>query len=203
MAWFSVLKLPTLRHFCLLKAVRIVSALNAALKLAEGGYTQEIAVLMRTVVECATHIEYVLDRNDSDAHRAAVSKYVREFFEDDQRGVGAEIRRAQVRQGYVHAAIGQTLDEIAEKNGFPTDRVPAAKLYSHIYRTSSNYVHAKYPEVMDLYGGRPGRFHLNGMSGTPKDAENIETIEAYIESASNAIVDSPAESEYLAAYPSR
>jgi hypothetical protein len=89
---------PDIRHFCLLKAVRIVSALNAALKLAEGGYTQEIAVLMRTMVECATHIEYVLDRNDSDAHRAAVSKYVREFFEDDQRGVGAEIRRAQVRR---------------------------------------------------------------------------------------------------------
>src|ERR1700756_1369845 len=38
---------PTTHHFCLLKAVRVVSALNASIELARRGYTQEIAVLMR------------------------------------------------------------------------------------------------------------------------------------------------------------
>src|SRR5215831_3101835 len=50
---------PDERHFCLLKAVRAVSALNAAIELARKGYTQEVAVLIRTLVECTTHIEFV------------------------------------------------------------------------------------------------------------------------------------------------
>ena len=41
----------------------------------------------------------------------------------------------------------------------------------------SNYVHAKNPEIMDLYGGVPGRFHLDGMRGTPKDEENLQIID--------------------------
>jgi hypothetical protein len=55
---------PGVRHFCLLKAVRAVSALNAMIALARGGFAQEIGVLVRTLVECTTHIEFVLDALD-------------------------------------------------------------------------------------------------------------------------------------------
>jgi hypothetical protein len=179
---------PDVRHFCLLKAVRVVSALNAAFELARSGYTQEVAILMRTLVECTTHIEFVLDPNDSVEHRSEVERYVRAFFEDSRREPAAKIKRAQVRQGTVHASLGKTLDGIAEQYDDTEDRVPAAALYSNIYRVYSNYVHAKYPEIMDLYGGTPGRFHLHGMSGTPKDGENLGLLETFIETASNAFV---------------
>jgi hypothetical protein len=86
------------------------------------------------------------------------------------------------------ASLGKTLDGIAEQYDDTEDRVPAAALYSNIYRVYSNYVHAKYPEIMDLYGGTPGRFHLHGMSGTPKDGENLGLLETFIETASNAFV---------------
>src|SRR5947209_15776038 len=69
---------PDLRHFCLLKLVRVISAFNAAIELARAGYTQEIAVLMRTLVECTTHIEFVLDSCHSEKHKRAVERYVRE-----------------------------------------------------------------------------------------------------------------------------
>src|SRR5258708_5083898 len=49
------------QHFCLLKAVRAVSALCAMIALARGGYAQELGVLIRTLIECTTHIEFVLD----------------------------------------------------------------------------------------------------------------------------------------------
>jgi hypothetical protein len=179
---------PGVRHFCLLKAVRIVSALNAELLLARSGYTQEIAVLIRTLVECTTHIEFVLDPTDSIEHRTEVEKYVRAFFEDSKRETEAKIKRAQVRQGTVHATLGSTLDSIAEQYDDTRDRVPAAVLYSNIYQVYSNYVHAKYPEIMDLYGGTPGQFHLRGMSGTPKDGENLALLETFIETASNTFV---------------
>lgn len=179
---------PNLRHFCLLKAVRVVSALNASAELVRCGYTQEFAVLMRTLVECTTHIEYVFDINDAPEHRAAVEEYVKDFFADSERGAGTEVRKAQVPQKKVHESLGRTLDEIAEALGRSEQRRPAAELYWKIYRVYSNYVHAKYPEIMDMYGGRPGRFHLRGMSGTPKDAENLETLRSCIETATNAMV---------------
>jgi hypothetical protein len=83
---------------------------------------------------------------------------------------------------------GGMLDRIAEQYGDAVERVPAAQLYSKTYRIFSNYVHAKYPEIMDLYGGTPGRFHLSGMSGTPKDQENLATLESFITTASNTFV---------------
>lgn len=179
---------PDVRHFCLLKAARVVSALNASVHLARGGYVQEIAVLMRTVIECTTHIEYVLDLDNSAAHKAAVEVYLKAFFDDARRHPVAAIKKAQVPQGKVHETLGKTLDEIAAACGDTKERKPAATLYSHVYRVFSNYVHAKYPECMDMYGDTPGRFYLRGMRGTPKDSENLEQIASLIETASNAFV---------------
>jgi hypothetical protein len=65
--------------------------------------------------------------------------------------------------------------------------VPAAVRYSNVYLEFSNYVHAKYPEVMDLYGGKPGHFHVRGMRGTPKDAENLQTLDTFIDTASTTL----------------
>jgi hypothetical protein len=49
-------------------------------------------------------------------------------------------------------------------------------------------VHGKYPETMDLYGGAPGRFHLSGMRGTPKDLENLQMLDALVTTASRCFV---------------
>jgi Family of unknown function (DUF5677) len=172
---------PGVQQFCLLKAIRALSAINASIELARKGYTQEIAVLIRTLVECTTHIEFVLETGDEE-HQAIVKKYVTDFFADQHRNPSAEIRKAQVRQHVVHAALGKSLDAMAEKLGETEGRRSAERLYSNVYRIYSNFVHAKYPECMDLYGGGPGRFefHVRGMSGTIKDGENLETLQSFI-----------------------
>jgi hypothetical protein len=181
---------PDVRHFCLLKAVRAVSALNAALELARSGFAQEIAVLMRTLIECTTHIEFVLSGSQADGTlKPEADKYVKAFFADYRRGDAADIKKAQVRQGLVHEVLGGELDRIREENDRAVERasVPAAVRYSNVYLEFSNYVHAKYPEVMDLYGGIPGHFHVRGMRGTPKDAENLQTLDAFIDTASTTL----------------
>jgi hypothetical protein len=179
---------PDVRHFCLVKAVRALSALNATIELARKGYTQEIAVLMRTLIEFTTHIEFVLELDESEEHQAVVRKYVDDFFADNDRSPTAEIRKAHLQQGKVHATLGRTLDKIAEEHGEMENRTPATRLYSNIYRTYSNYVHAKYPECMDLYGGRPGQFHLHGMIGTPKEGENLEILHTFTLTLMNCFV---------------
>jgi hypothetical protein len=178
-------EVPDVRHFCLLKAARVVSALNASLDLARGGYVQEIFTLIRTIAEFTTHIDYVLDPDDSEKHKEEVRKYIEAFFADCWRDPALGIKRAQVPQGVVHEAIGKTLDRLAEQQMESENRTPATRLYSNVYRTYSNFVHGKYPEIMDLYGGTPGRFHLRGMRGTSKNAEALETLEQFIVAAVN------------------
>jgi hypothetical protein len=179
---------PDVRHFCLLKAVRVVSALNAAIELARKGYTQELAVLMRILTECTRHIEYVLDTDDGEEHRSNVKTYLWEFFEDIRRESEAEIKGVLIRERVVNEQLGKTLDGISEQYGDVVERVPAAQLFYRSSRAFSFYVHARYPEAMDLYGGRPGRWHLRGMSGTPKDRENLETLDTFIATASTTFV---------------
>jgi hypothetical protein len=189
---------PDVRHFCLLKAARTVSALNAAMCLVREGYIQEICVLIRTIAEFTTHIEFVLDPNETEKHKEEVKRYLASFFADTLRERGAAIVKAQIPQGFVHRSLGQTLDTIAEAQGELEGRTPAATLYSAAYRVYSNYVHGKYPEIMDLYGGRPGRFHLNGMSGTPKDAEILAQLDSFITTVSNTFVILVNSSEIIA-----
>jgi hypothetical protein len=105
---------PDVRHFCLLKAVRTVSALNAAICLAREGYVQEIYVLIRTIAEFTTHIEFVLDPNETEKHKEEAKRYVASFFADTLRERGAAIVKAQIPQGFVHQSLGQTLDKMAE-----------------------------------------------------------------------------------------
>lgn len=180
---------PDVRHFCLLKAVRVVSALNAAIELARRGYVQELATLMRVVEGSRKHIEYVTEVDDGEQHRANVAKYLREFFDDTVRDPEAEIKGVLIRERIINEQLGRTLDRLAAESGEDmTSRVPAAKLYHRSSRAFSFYVHARYPETMDLYGGRPGRWHLRGMHGTPKDSENLETLDSFVTGASTAFV---------------
>lgn len=179
---------PDVRHFCLLKAVRVVSALNAAIELVRKGYTQELSVLMRTVTECTRHIEYVLDIDDSEEHRSNVKTYLREFFEDIRREPEAEIKSVLIRERLLNEQLGKTLDRISQKRGDGPERVPAASLFYRSSRAFSFYVHARYPEAMDLYGGSPGRWHLRGMAGTPKDIENLQILDTFMTTAFTTFV---------------
>ena len=86
--------------------------------------------------------------------------------------------------------VEKHFDEAVQLAGIKTNRRKAATdILSLIYLTFSNYIHGRYPETMDLYGGRPGFFHVNGMRGTPKDRENLEILDTFITTASNTLKD--------------
>jgi hypothetical protein len=185
---FRFLK-PSWRHFCLLKAVRAVSGLNACVRLFGGGFTQEIAVLIRTIVECTTHIEFIVAGLVDQQLAPEQEKYVASYFADFKRDAVEEFNRPRVRQREVHKAVGAHTDELVRR--IDLDRafasVDSAKLMSNVYLTYSNYVHSRYPEVMDLFGGDPMHFHLCGMRGTPKDIENLEILETFAITVSNTL----------------
>lgn len=180
---------PGWRHFCLLKAVRAVSGLNACVRLCSGGYTQEIAVLIRTIAECTTHIDYIVAGLKGEDLAAAQQEYVDAYFADFKRDSVDDFGRPHVPQGKVHKVVGAHTDQMVQQLNSEGifGKVDSAKLLSNVYLTHSNYVHSRYPEVMDLFGGEPPRFHLRGMAGTPKDIENLEIVETFTCTVSNAL----------------
>jgi hypothetical protein len=179
-------KRPELVHFCLLRGVRIVSALSASIELARNGFTQEVVTLLRTMIEYSTQIDFMLaSLDDKKSLSPDASAFLSNYFEDAARDNNEFSKKAKLAQKKVHEKIGERLDSFAIPGG---NRKPAAQLLSNVYGNFSNYVHGRYPEAMDLYGGIPGRFHMNGMRGTPKDGENIKILDTMITSASNCFL---------------
>jgi hypothetical protein len=180
-------KNPQLIQFCLLRGVRIVSALNASIELARGGYSQEIGVSLRTMIEYASQIDFMLASLDEGGKLSTkAARFLEDFFADDRRP--ADGKRFRLPQKDVHDIVGKRLDDAATAAGKDVKhRKAATDLLSNIYLVFSNYIHGRYPESMDLYGGRPGLFHMYGMSRTPKDAENLEILDTLITSASNSL----------------
>ncbi len=174
---------PDGRHFCILKSVRMVSCLNACIALAENGFPQEIYMLIRTFVEADAHIRYVLGDLKEKSLAPDQLKFVADYFADYQRNEAKDFKRPRISQKKIHNAIGEILDLNADisdpRQGSP---IKSSTLMSNIYLTSSNYVHARYPEIMDMFGGNPGKFHMAGMSGTSKDLENINAISTFLDS---------------------
>jgi hypothetical protein len=180
---------PTERHFCILKSVHAVSSINAAIELAEKGFNQEVCILMISVIDCLHQIEFVLSGYKDGKLSEKKDEWVSQYFSDYQRNDASNFKGKSPRQEDIHKEI----DIYYRESGIigPGTRFPDAdrkKLMSNVYRTYSNYVHARYPEVMDMYGGTPGHFHMEGMSGTRKDAESINIIATFTDSIALSLV---------------
>ena len=104
---------PDVRQFCLLKGVMAVNTLHAILELARSGFIFQVSALLRLVIECTTHIEFVLDPSTDVKHKQKVTAYLAAYFADFDRDPSAQFEKAPIKQGQVHAAIGKTLDDIA------------------------------------------------------------------------------------------
>ena len=147
-----------------LKAVRIVSALNAVLVLLEHGFVQELGVLFRTIDEFHEDIMFLLspqaDGGLSKAQIQSLNEFYQEEFSDPKNPLMSKQKRNRVPRRKVYAALGRATGDIVS----PSDR---AELHRTVGQAMSGFVHGAYPHIMELYGGNPPHFHLNGMLGTP------------------------------------
>jgi hypothetical protein len=180
---------PDWRHFCLLKSARAVSGLCACCRLYTSGFGQEIMVLLRTVAESTSQIEFVIAGVANGVLQSKQQEYVDAFFADSERDASGATGKLSLRQSDVHKVAGAHADELVRQ--FDVDRlfenVDNVMLLSTVYRLQSNFVHSRYPETMELFGGAPVCLHLEGMRGTPKDDENLEMIETFVETVSLAL----------------
>lgn len=172
---------PSTAHFCLLKAAKAIVAYRSAVCVARAGYFTEVATLMRVVIECCTFIEWAAHSMSEHAtveHKERVQKLVAEYFQDNQRFEDELPKPLKVRQKDIHDMHGQVLDVTIAEGGIESEKT-ASELMSSVYIRFSKYVHAGYPETIDLYGKRIGELSLEGASGSSKDHESFEILECF------------------------
>jgi hypothetical protein len=174
---------PSLKHFVYLHLARVISGFNVALVLTKLGYCQELSVVLRTLYEFMIKIEYVSNGYFDQKIRDNILKYIGEYFSDFSRAPGRIDKDRSPRQKDINIALAENYERMMAASGFEANKIESARLRQHLLSVYSNYVHGRYPEIMDMFGGRPISIHLQGMAGTSKDGENYLQLEAALDSA--------------------
>ena len=165
----------TLHQALVQKLARYVTSLQAAAVLLNHGFVQEQAALQRVLDEIQQDITFlafgVIYDEVTPLHQAYLDAFYEEEF-DSKTGSALAQNRPMIPRQKIRAYIARAQG----KAGNPSREVEVARTVSKTY---SGYVHAASPQIMDMYGGRPARFHVRGMRGTERQDEHREDLWNY------------------------
>lgn len=157
------------------KLARLISGLYAAYLLWSKGFVQEQASLQRILDEITEDISFlafsVIYSDSTDLHKAYLDAFFQEEF-DPNDAVASSKDRATIPRKKVRAYI----DRVASGPKGSSKHLDAARTVSKIF---SGYVHAASPQIMDMYGGNPPRFHVRGMRGSERHLEHSADLWNY------------------------
>ena len=157
------------------KLARLVSGLHAARLLMGAGFVQEQAALQRILDEIAEDISFlsfsVVYEDSTPLHKTYLDAFFQEEF-DPNDTVASSSERASVPRKKIRAYI----DRVASGPKGSSKHLDASRTVSKVY---SGYVHAASPQIMDMYGGNPPRFHVRGMRGTERHLEDSADLWNY------------------------
>jgi hypothetical protein len=150
------------------KLARFVSGLRAARLLMESGFFQEQASLQRVLDELGEDISFlasaVVQGDLTPLHVTYLDAFFQEEFDPSDVVVSSKERPSVPRK-----KIRAYIDRAANGPKGSSKHLEASRTVSKAY---SGYVHAASPQIMDMYGGDPPRFHVSGMLGTERHVEH-------------------------------
>lgn len=150
------------------KLARSISSLNALDILLQHGYLQEQGVLQRTLDEIHEDMFFLAAATTNDKVTERHEQYLRAFYDDPILKPGKQHERFQKPNMVPRKKIHAYVHRILRKDANPVEHVE--EVISTAY---SGYVHAASPYVMDMYGGDPPHFHVQGMLQTPRVREHV------------------------------
>jgi len=153
------------------KLARVISGLNAASLLLDQGFVQEQGVLHRTIDELNDDILFLAAALTTDRITDLHERYLRAFYEEEFDNPNDPVASTQKRDMIARAKIRAYLARVFDAEGNPSLDISVSRTISKAY---SGFVHAASPHIMDMCGGAPPTFHLNGMLGTPRIAEHTQ-----------------------------
>jgi len=157
------------------KLARLLSGLRAARILLARGFFQEQAALQRMLDEFREDIMFlslgVIRGELTKLHREYLDAFYEEEFDNDD-PLKATQRRPMVPRKHIRAYI-------ANVDGTDVDRSTGTELLRTLSKAYSGFVHGASPQIMEMFGGSPARFHTTGMLGTPREDEAREDLWNY------------------------
>ncbi len=157
------------------KLARYVTTLRGACLLFDHGFVQEQAALQRVLDELQEDITFlsfgVIFGKSTPLHERYLSAFYEEDFDPTTGRPGAQ-DRPMVPRKKIRAYI-------ATMGGAAANPSRGVEVTRQISKTYSGYVHAASPQIMDMYGGNPPRFHLSGMKGTERHDEHRDDLWNY------------------------
>lgn len=157
------------------KLARYLSTLRAAQILHAVGHYQEQASLQRVLDEIHEDVTFlamgIVFGEQTESHKAYLDAFFAEEF-DAADAISSKQRRPMVPRQKIRAYIVKCGGHAED----PSTGAEAARTVSKAY---SGYVHSASPQIMDMYGGDPPRFHVSGMRGTPLEDEHRSDLWNY------------------------
>lgn len=157
------------------KIARLASTLRATQLLMQHGFVQEQASMQRIMDELQEDIAFlsyaIIFSDHTQLHQEYLDAFYEEEFDADS-ALASTQKRPMIPRRKIRAYIAQKESTALD----PHTRAEAARTLSKAY---SGYVHAASPQIMDMYGGNPPRFHMSGMFGTERHAEHRDDLWNY------------------------
>lgn len=159
---------PSPQVIIVLKAVRVVSGLNALVALLEVGHTVEMGMIIRSVDDFLADMMFVLEALETGKPTADQQRFIEEFLagmtfsvEEMMATYGKDV--ARVSRQKIQASEARVLGKYADGG---SDRM--RRVVGTIDAAYSGYVHGSYASTMELYeGGDNEGFMLKGTFGSP------------------------------------
>lgn len=153
------------------KLARVISGLHASLCLLDGGFSQELGGIFRTLDEFNEDILFLCQAirtgDVTKLHQQYLDFFYQEEFDEPNDPFLSKQKRPTIPRKNIHAAIAK----IPENEINRSDSQELNRTLSQAY---SGYIHGASGHIMEMYGGNPPRFHLSGMLNTPRLEASIQ-----------------------------
>jgi hypothetical protein len=163
---------------CYLKGVKAISTLNACVVLLRQGFVQEVGALCRMVDDFCNEIFFLLTPQGDEGFSQDQIKFLENFFQEEFEKPDDPLRSPQKRDTVPVKKIHATFGKLSQGELNPSD---AQELLRTVHQAFSGYVHGAYPHIMEMFGGASPRFHMSGMSGTPRIDEWRNQLVGYVQ----------------------
>jgi hypothetical protein len=133
-------------------------------------FFQEQCVLQRTLDEIGEDIMFLLMPPENSDEVTLRQRYLDSFWQEEfEEGVApieSTRTRDQIKRRRIRSYIARRMGSSNEQS--------ANKVSAVLTRTYSGYVHGASPQIMDMCGGAPLRFQLNGVFHPPMWATHTQ-----------------------------
>ena len=162
------------------KLARYVSGLQSLEALNHMGYLQEQGVIQRTVDDFGEDVVFLVlglqeTRNNGTElprlHRDFLDRFWQEEFEDGVAPMDGIKPRYAVSRSKMREWVARTLNADPD-----SPEVRSGGIVQQVY---SGFVHGASPHIMEMVGGEPPRFFVNGLRGTSRQEESAYDLWNY------------------------